>query len=283
MAGTEPSFDDRPAAIRRFYADPPVCTRQLRINAIGAREWMPPSLVDRPRGTGDWLIMAFSHPMRLRYQGDLVQVAAPFLLVWTPRDGHYYGRTDQRWCHSWIHCQGELVDRLVTAERVPTAEPIHGFDPRWLDRCVAAMDAEISGHTDPDATIIGNLLHNLLRQAARSARRSISPIPPVLLAVRRRIEANFTDRLTLAELARPTGWSVQHLCGEFKRHFGASPIDYAIRLRLHQARVLLADRNRRVAEVAAAVGYHDVPHFSRLFRKRYATSPGSLRRAAAPS
>jgi transcriptional regulator GlxA family with amidase domain len=48
-------------------------------------------------------------------------------------------------------------------------------------------------------------------------------------------------------------------------------------LRLDRARVLLSDRNRRIADVAAEVGWHDAPHFCRLFRRRCGVTPGSLR------
>ncbi|MBA3685914.1 MAG: helix-turn-helix transcriptional regulator [Planctomycetes bacterium] len=268
-----------PDAIRIFYEDPPVASRELRINGFAAGEWMAPSLVDRPRGTGDWLLMAFHQGVDVGFEGDVVRVGGAFLMVWSPRQGHYYGRGDQRWCHSWIHCDGALVERLVATEQVPTGVPIHGFDPADVDRCVVSMHDEIQRRGDPDATIVGNLLHNLLRAAARSASSARPCVPPGLLAVRRHIEANFTQRLTLAGLSARAGCSAQHLCAQFKRHFAVSPIDFAIRLRLHRARVLLSDRNRRVAEVAALVGYDDVPHFSRLFHKRYGASPGATRRS----
>ena len=51
----------------------------------------------------------------------------------------------------------------------------------------------------------------------------------------------------------------------------------AIRLRLDRARVLLSERNRSVAAVAAEVGWHDAPDFCRLFRRRCGVTPGSLR------
>ena len=45
--------------IKRFYQHPIHIDNTFLINGIGIEELMRPGMVDRPRGTGDWLIMYF--------------------------------------------------------------------------------------------------------------------------------------------------------------------------------------------------------------------------------
>ncbi len=53
--------------------------------------------------------------------------------------------------------------------------------------------------------------------------------------------------------------------------------------RLEKAAALLRDpqwHRRRISEVAAAAGFSDLAHFSRAFRRKYATTPSDIREAA---
>jgi len=82
---------------------------------------------------------------------------------------------------------------------------------------------------------------------------------------------------TTEALARMAHWSPAHFSEEFRRHFGAAPIAYLIRQRMAHARHLLRDVGLTVADVAQRVGYDDLYHFSKLFKKHCGISPGAVR------
>jgi len=252
--------------------------RSLEVRGLGRHEEMAPGLVDRPRGTGDWLFMAFPVSVELRTVASIQPHSGPLLMVWSPAQGHYYGWRGSRWLHSWIHAKGPALDALVGAAALPLACPIHGFAIEWLESAVDALHRELA-RPDPDPVIARLHLEVLVRQAARAAAAAPPVAPAPWPEIRRFIDEHHAQRLTLAGLARRFALSSQHLCEGFHRWFGVPPIEYLIRLRLDRARVLLSDRNRRVAAVAAEVGWHDVPHFCRLFRRRCGITPGSLRPA----
>ncbi|SLJ63129.1 Probable transcriptional regulator, AraC family [Mycobacteroides abscessus subsp. abscessus] len=48
-------------------------------------------------------------------------------------------------------------------------------------------------------------------------------------------------------------------------------------LRLARARTLLLDTDRTVADISVQVGFRDVSHFSRAFRRRFGASPAHFR------
>jgi len=268
------------ARLRLFFADPPLRSARLAIHGLGIGEWMRPSIVDRPRGTPCWQVMAFHDAVDLEVDGHRERHPGGCLLIWNPRGRQWYGRSDRRWNHSWLLADGSFLQKTVQAAAIPVGRPIVGFAPAILEESVAAMHREFRDHADPDPVIIENLMHNLLREAARIAAPQADRIPPHLVELQRWIEEHSTDRITLTGLAFRCGMSVPHLCACFRRSFQTSPIAYVIRVRMRRAQMLLRDRNLRIAQVAAAVGYDDVHHFSKLFRQHYGVPPRTLSQRA---
>jgi len=271
-----PSALKTPApALRLFCPRPPVGSDQIDVVGLGSREWMAPGLVDRPRGTDDWLLMAFPTPVIIGEGNEVV--VAPALVLWQPLAPHRYGDPNAPWCHSWMHLTGAAVERLVRLAGLPVDAPVTGIDVDVVDRCIGDLHREIDGER-PDPVIAECLLRILLHQTARRIRGGAAAAPaPGLIAARRRLEERFAAPFHLADVARLAGLSPNHFCTAFHRAFGLSPHDFVLRVRLEHARVLLRDRNRSVAEVAAAVGYADPASFARLVRRRFGHGPSALR------
>jgi AraC family transcriptional regulator of arabinose operon len=266
--------------IRVFYATQPARWRGLAIHGLGAREWMPPSIIDRPHGTGDYLLMAFHHEVVLSDSPTAQRHPRGTFIVWTPKHAQYYGNRERPWLHSWLHCAGKAFSQRLEAAGLPVNTPISGFDPALFEHALYDLYRELQEGIDPDEAIALDLLQILLRRVSRIAggAPAMTQVPPPFLALKRYLEDNFPDRMTLAGLARRIPCSVPHLSSEFKRYFGLAPIEYIIKLRLHCARMLLADRSQTVGAVARSVGYDDINQFSRLFRKHYGVSPRAIRR-----
>jgi AraC-like DNA-binding protein len=114
---------------------------------------------------------------------------------------------------------------------------------------------------------------------SRYARHNRGRPSPVAMRARRRIDRDITAPLDVAALARELGCSAAYLSRLFRRAFGFSPTDYLIRRRCERARVLLTRDDTPVAEIAAALGFHDASHFARHFRRQCGTSPQRFRQA----
>jgi two-component system, response regulator YesN len=79
--------------------------------------------------------------------------------------------------------------------------------------------------------------------------------------------------LSLFEVSRRVGVSVQYLGRLFRRHTNRGFHDHLKGIRLERARDLLAASNATVHEVAVRVGYDDTSNFIRLFRQTYGLTP----------
>lgn len=113
--------------------------------------------------------------------------------------------------------------------------------------------------------------------AARSEARAVHPnIERALIFMRK----HFARTITLTDVAREAGLSRFHFCRLFHHETGVPFHKYMHALRVTQAKALLAaDRYLRVSEVAYAVGFNDLSHFDRTFRRMVGHSPSEYRKS----
>jgi AraC-like DNA-binding protein len=92
------------------------------------------------------------------------------------------------------------------------------------------------------------------------------------------VERNYARDLNDASVADQLGLSTSHFRYLFKEATGQPFHKYLVSLRLEKARQMLVEGDLSVSEVARAVGFAGLSHFSRAFAQRFAVSPTHLRR-----
>lgn len=92
------------------------------------------------------------------------------------------------------------------------------------------------------------------------------------------IEANYSQDLTLEEVAQQVYLSPCYFSRLFKQIKGLNFIDYLTRIRLKAAKELLLKTNLPVAEIATRVGYHDARYFGQVFKKQEGYTPSVFRK-----
>ena len=94
------------------------------------------------------------------------------------------------------------------------------------------------------------------------------------------IHTHYAELLNRDVLAEHLAVSQNYLTNCFQKEIGVSPLAYANRYRIHRAKNLLSDTKQSVTEIAIAVGFTDLAHFSRVFRKETGFSPTEYRHAS---
>jgi AraC family transcriptional regulator len=104
------------------------------------------------------------------------------------------------------------------------------------------------------------------------------PRPAWLLRAREALDAGFTARLTLADLATEAGVHPVHLATAFRAAFGTSVGEYVRARRVEAGRLALRNPHRSISEIALTLGFSSQSHFTRVFRRQTGLTPLGYRR-----
>ena len=92
------------------------------------------------------------------------------------------------------------------------------------------------------------------------------------------IDRHFAKDITDATMADKLGLSTSHFRALFRQATGQPFHRYLISVRLEKAKQLLVEQEMAVSDIATAVGFATLSHFSRAFTQRFDVSPSCMRR-----
>lgn len=147
------------------------------------------------------------------------------------------------------------------------------------------LEADLAG--PGAAAILARLIEIVVIQAARRAVAALGDRPVGFLAALN--DPALTKALAAIHGAPERDWRVVDLArlaavsrAGFARRFaetvGMTPIGYLTDWRLAKARMLLAETQLSMDDVAERCGYRSVPSFTRRFKARFGEGPGTFRR-----
>ena len=91
------------------------------------------------------------------------------------------------------------------------------------------------------------------------------------------IEANYKERLKLADVADNAYVSQWHLSKLLNKYTGQTFSEILNHVRMERAKQLLGNPSLRIGDIAEAVGFLDMAHFSRVFKKQEGISANEYR------
>ena len=90
-------------------------------------------------------------------------------------------------------------------------------------------------------------------------------------------EDHYAEKISLDRIADNMYLSSVYISKIFKSETGDTPIRHLINIRLEKAKELLENGwEGSIQEVAMQVGYDDVFHFGKMFKKRFGVSPSKV-------
>lgn len=167
-------------------------------------------------------------------------------------------------------------------------EPVFSMDAHYdrMKRLYQDLCEEVRDGWPEALTTAGLLLELIIMEVHRtkaypgpSGKPRLSTQSAVTRA-RRYIEERYHEPLTIRQIADHVYLSPSHLSHLFRDTFCESPIQYAIRQRVHAACRYLATTDWPVEHIASLVGYESVTAFQNMFKKASGQSPVAYRKAA---
>ncbi|WP_244163327.1 helix-turn-helix domain-containing protein [Paenibacillus pectinilyticus] len=95
----------------------------------------------------------------------------------------------------------------------------------------------------------------------------------VVLLAKQFLDLHYTEDVNLTLISEMVGVSEGYLSKQFTKELGCNFIQYLTNLRIEESKRLMKKKGNKITYIAEAVGYLNVEHFSRMFKKTTGYSP----------
>ncbi len=92
------------------------------------------------------------------------------------------------------------------------------------------------------------------------------------------IEENFSQQISLEDMAKSAGFSRKYFSEYFKKLIGKSPGEYLNSYRIERAADMLLNTDLSVTEIAFSCGFNDLSYFIKTFKDLKFATPGKYRK-----
>lgn len=231
-------------------------------------------------------------PMERRFDGKWTQTTCgpgSVSLLTRSQASHWHWTEDVDVTHvyltqdfvSEVACEvmGRTVEDVTLADVLRTDDPV-------MTAAVSSIAAEATASGLGGALYVDSvarqLVIHLLRRYAAVRLRPQEQSGRLTAAQRRSvlefIEANLHGALDLKAMAAEVNMGACTFARHFRRTIGVAPYAYAMERRLDRARRLLENTSIPTKEIASISGFSDQAHLTRLFARRYGTTPSAFRK-----
>ena len=140
-----------------------------------------------------------------------------------------------------------------------------------VQQLLAEYDSSDSCAKDMVYLLVNQLLIAMQRNCKDPA--VISKEGRILMRALQYIGDHVRNRLSVPETARAAGVSASYLTALFQKHLGISPGECIRRAKLQLSKELIREGELTFTQIAAALEYSTVHHFSRQFKEKFGVSP----------
>ena len=113
-------------------------------------------------------------------------------------------------------------------------------------------------------------------QIASAPKRPLNSLEKLKIIIKY-VENHYQDRITIEAIASFCDYSQSHFMKYFKQAMGVSFIEYLNDYRLTMAARLLLASDSSILSISQEVGFENLSHFNRSFKKKYNMTPSAYR------
>ena len=235
-----------------------------------------------------FLFSGESHPLpELTYvdQGTLHSVADGLDLVLEQGDMALYG--PGQWHMQYADV--EVAPRFVTISFDVEGGDLSGLLNRkfqmpqkavtLLQQMLREQERMDTYSDDMIISLLNQLLLILLRESDApsgdklKASNSVHSENEIIRQAQQYISAHIREKLSVPLVARMVDISPSYLTALFHKNLQISPGEYIRRIKLQESKQMIREDNLNFTEIAAALQYSTVHHFSRQFKEKFGITP----------
>lgn len=157
----------------------------------------------------------------------------------------------------------------------------HSHPLMWL---ATRLRRESKEADDFAALTVEGLMLEIIGEIGRSsAGLSEDNQPDWLRQARETLAENFTEQMSLSEIARSVGVHPVYLAEVFRQHYKCTIGEYVRRLRIEFASREITKADASLVDIGLASGFSHQSHFTRTFKRLTGLTPGQFRALSRPN
>lgn len=121
------------------------------------------------------------------------------------------------------------------------------------------------------SAVIGRSLDNIIEN------KKMEDTKPIRIA-KQYIQQNFAKSISLDEVSNVAGFNASYFSSLFKKECGVNFLEYISEIRMNKAKELLRESNLSISTICEEVGYIDLKHFTKSFKKYTGVKPNEYRK-----
>jgi AraC-like DNA-binding protein len=151
------------------------------------------------------------------------------------------------------------------------------LNPKEVEKAYFASPVVAPERYRATITMLRHFASHLELVANRLVMESETTEAPIIQRARTYIEENFSENITLKEIAAAVHTSTFYFCKIFRKGTGITFTEYLTRVRIEKAKSHLTNPHLRVSEIAFEVGFQSLSQFNRAFKGLTGRSPSDFR------
>lgn len=240
-------------------------------------------LKERSTGIIDFLFLFVKSPSTFIISNHVYTITNPSIILISSNTPHKYFPTGVQYKDDYLHFAVKDQDSFLNELIYPLNVPIQISKDSFISDLLHSIQNENKPENKYSGKIVSLLIQLLMIKVGEqweSFNQNNTSIPHFndLLAIRNQIINSPSRIWTVEELAEQAHLSHAYFQVMYKKAFGVTCITDVINTKIAQAKVLLTSTDLPIKEVAQELGYNDVYHFIRQFKKSSGLTPGSFRR-----
>lgn len=242
--------------------------------------------IDRPNGSGDYLLLLVRTPAVFEIDGiETITPAGSVFIYPKGRPQRYRCVPLNVFENDWVHFDFESPEEeeefLKTG--IPFEVPVK-MELEFLSYCVKSIAYEKYSDNvcrSESAELFMRLMLIKIREKALytvSGRRSSQF--ELISTVRNKIYSRPYEQRNVDSAAHEVRMSRSAFQHAYKKHFGMTFIEDLVKSRVSYAKMLLSTTNMNINDVSTGSGYHSYVHFARQFKEQTGFTPSEFRKNA---
>ena len=228
-------------------------------------------VITRPHGTGDYLFLYFPYPMHFILNDKHFTTKKDACIIFSPgMPHHFYAET--QFCNSFVHI--DATPQEMSEFKLDYGKFFYPPNISGINNTINNIKTEfLEKHTHSDVMIDSYIRQLLVISERFFVKDEGDELKQQFTAIRSDILKNYSKNYNISNLAARTCMSRSRFYDYYKKFFNSSPKQDILNIRMEAAQILLSDKSKTTAQIAMEIGFENVEHFTRYYKKHFGIPP----------